>query len=97
MTYFRAAILAALFAGVGVGLVALRVEQTRVAARTLRMESEWVHARRSLWAMQTRVARLQTPRRLRDHVAFMGASFVPLHFVDDIGPGVWLVADRDQE
>jgi hypothetical protein len=69
--------LAVAFAAVALLLVHLRAEQTRAAARALAVESEWVELRRELWRLQTGVARLKAPGRIRDRVEWFDAALVP--------------------
>lgn len=52
-------------AGVGLAVVVLRAEQTRCASGVMALESRWVQQRRTWWGLQTRVARLRTPERMR--------------------------------
>ena len=50
---------------VALAVVFLRSEQTRFAADTLRLERESIALRRQLWRLQTGVARLRSPERVR--------------------------------
>ena len=68
MSVFRACGLFAALGAVAVMLVHLRAEEVRCAARILAMDSDWTQLRRELWRVQTRSARLRTPRRLHERV-----------------------------
>ena len=57
-------------AGIALAIVCLRAEQTRIAAKTLRLEDRWIRQRRELWALQTSIARLRTPDRIRERVHY---------------------------
>jgi hypothetical protein len=66
LTSFRALCLLAVFVAVALNVVALRAEQTRAAALAVNLELEQVAARRELWRLQAKVARLRSPRRIQD-------------------------------
>lgn len=55
-----------LLGGLALATVALRAEQARVAATTLRLESRWVELRRERWSVHAHLARLRTPAQLRE-------------------------------
>jgi hypothetical protein len=57
-------------------LVHLRAEQVRSAARTTDAHAEWVELRAELWAVQSRSARLQTPRRLHERMQNLRTDLV---------------------
>lgn len=65
MSAARAAILLISFVVLALCVVGLRLEQTRAAARAIRLELRQVEARRELWALQARMARLRSPERIR--------------------------------
>jgi len=74
--------------------VHLRVEQTRSAARTLRIESEWIDLRRQRWALQTRAARLRAPDLLRNRVETWQAGLIPPEADKDALTPMRLASDR---
>lgn len=76
MSAGRFCVLTALLAGIALIVVHLRAEQTRCAGRVLRLESQWIQTRRQWWALQTRAARLQAPRRLRDRLEVVQKELV---------------------
>jgi len=51
---------------VAVGVVHLRQEQARLARDVLQLEVEWMQHRRTLWGVQTQIARLRAPAELRE-------------------------------
>ena len=77
MTAVRVSALLGAFAGIALTLVVLRVEQARCAARTVALEAEWVQTRRELWRLQSRVARLRAPGRLRDRMEWLETELTP--------------------
>mgnify|MGYP001583275878 CR=1 FL=1 len=64
-------------AAIGLMVVHLRVEQARCAARIMAIEGEWLSARRELWALQARHARLRAPERIFGHATQLGAGLAP--------------------
>ena len=77
--------------------VHLRVEQTKSAARALRIESDWLTLRREQWELQARAARLRAPERLRDCLAAWQVGLVPPE-ADDTAFSTWrLASDRVPE
>jgi hypothetical protein len=58
-------------------VVCLRAEQARSAARIVNLESQWVNARRSLWSLESRAARLRAPRQVHDRTVFLQTGVVP--------------------
>lgn len=78
----RVAALTILFAAVALPVVYLRTEQTRSVARTLALETEWVEQRRELWRMHAALARLRSPRRVRDSAAYFATNLVEPGFDD---------------
>ncbi|MBI4717216.1 MAG: hypothetical protein HY763_05385 [Planctomycetes bacterium] len=77
MTAFRVCVLFAALALLALAVVYLRTEQTRSAARTLKLESRWVELRRELWQAQTGVARLQAPEQVHDRLGWFQSDLVP--------------------
>lgn len=77
MTALRVCMLIAAFSAIALAVVYLRSEQTRAAARTLAIEAQRVELRRELWRLQTGVARLRTPGRIRERVGWFDAHLVP--------------------
>lgn len=65
------------FAGLALLVVGLRSEQTRTAARVMACESDWMEARRSLWSLQARAARLKSPRQIHDRTNYLQAGVIP--------------------
>lgn len=84
MTIARGCTLLAAFAAIALSVVHLRAEQTRCAARVLRIESDWVRLRGDLWSLQTRIARMRAPDRIHDRATYLATGLVP--------PGVRVVA-----
>ncbi|MGB0716236.1 MAG: hypothetical protein ACPGXK_10180 [Phycisphaerae bacterium] len=68
MSATRASVLLVIFVGLALATVGLRLEQTRAAARAVKFELKQVEARRELWAVQARMARLRSPERIRERV-----------------------------
>jgi hypothetical protein len=64
------------FALIGLTVVYLRAEQTRVAAQTLELEGEWVSLRRELWDAEAHVARLRTPARVHQRLDLFDVDVV---------------------
>ncbi|MCG3132347.1 MAG: hypothetical protein FLDDKLPJ_03185 [Phycisphaerae bacterium] len=62
-----------LLLGTGLGVIHLRTEQSRCAARILSSETERLRLRSELWAYQTGVARLRSPGAVRDRLARLEA------------------------
>ena len=77
MTAFRACVVLAVLAGIALVVVGLRAEQTRCAARTLRLESQWGERRVTLWNLQTHVSRLRAPGCIREKVTRFEAGVIP--------------------
>jgi len=77
LTTQRAVFLLVAFGALALGLVHIRTLQTRAAATAVRMELKQVEARRRLWAIQARVARLRTPDEIRNRVIRFDESVVP--------------------
>ena len=73
----RGCLLIAAFAALALVVVVLRAEQTRCTARILEAEVRWVEARRDLWTLQTRAARLRAPQQVHDRSIFLGSGVVP--------------------
>lgn len=65
MKTLRSVTLIISLAMVGVALVYLRWEQTRIAAGLLRAETRWVELRRDWWSVQASTARFRSPARMR--------------------------------
>lgn len=61
----------------GLGVVHLRTEQARSAARTLALEAKWIELRSRWWEVQSHVARLRTPERIRDRIGRVQTDLVP--------------------
>ena len=80
-------------AAIGFGVVWLRAEQTRAAARTMNLAASWIELRRELWSVQAGVARLRTPRRIREGIVRFDDELVPPAGPTD-GASTSLVHDR---
>lgn len=93
MNAHRVCLLIACFAAVALGVVRIRVEQTRCAARVLNLESQWVELRREWWALQTRAARFRTPQRIHDRVERLHAQLLPPGEETDAESAVRLASD----
>ena len=65
MKTLRCVTLIVSLASVGIGLVYLRWEQTRIAAGLIHAESRWVELRREWWSVQASTARFRSPARMR--------------------------------
>lgn len=89
----RTLVVFGLLAMTAVAVVHIRAEQTRCVHRILKMEREWVEARRELWAIETRGARARTPERVRSRVAMQRDDLVPPE-ADTVVRGSAQVADR---
>lgn len=97
MSITRACGVLTILATVAIGVVHLRVEQTRCAARMLRMEVDRVQIRRELWETQALTARLRSPQRVHDRLDPGGDELVsPLVGLSATGPAR-LVADRPRQ
>ena len=68
MKTLRCVTLIVSLAVIGVGLVYLRWEQTRIAAGLLRAETRWVELRRESWTVQAETARFRSPARIRGRI-----------------------------
>lgn len=86
MTVARGCVLLGCFTAIALAVVHLRSEQTRCAARLAGMDGRWVEIRRELWSVQTRIARLRSPERIRDRVAAFGTGLVPPGVETNAGP-----------
>jgi len=73
----RLVILIAAFAGLGLGVVYVRTEQARSAARTLALELQWIELRGQWWELQGGVARMRTPERIRDRLGWYQSDLKP--------------------
>ena len=73
----RVCLLIAALAGIALGVVYLRAEQTRCGTRLVRLESQWVELRRQWWGLQTRAARLRAPERIVGRATFLQTDLVP--------------------
>lgn len=58
-------------------VVVIRAEQIRCAARILEREVDWVEARRELWTLEARAARLCAPRQVHNRSILLDAGVVP--------------------
>jgi hypothetical protein len=79
-------VLIAAFAVLALIVVVLRAEQARCTARILATEEKWVEARRDLWTLQVRSARLRAPQQVHDRSTFLDAGVVPPHAEEIDGP-----------
>ena len=77
MTLSRVCGLFGVLVVVALAVVYLRVEQTRCAAKTLALESQWIALRRELWQVQTGAARLRAPGRLHDRMEWFDTDLIP--------------------
>jgi hypothetical protein len=57
---------------VGIGVVALRVDQSRTSLRIQRLQSDQVEVQRELWTQEMIIAELRSPRVIRDQAARLG-------------------------
>jgi len=85
----RICVLMLLFACVALGVVYLRVEQTRCAAAALRLEAERTEARHELWRVQTSVARLRSPERLHGRMSWIKTNLVAPTKTDPVLETAW--------
>ena len=76
MSITRGCVLLAAFAAIALSVVHLRAEQTRCAARVLKIESDWVVLRGNLWSLQIRNARMRAPDRIHDRATYLAAGVV---------------------
>lgn len=60
--------LLAAFSVLAVVLVHLRAEQVRMTAGMLNAQTQRMHLRRELWELQTRLARVKSPRRILERM-----------------------------
>lgn len=97
MTAWRISVLAALFAVIALAVVFLRAEQTRAAGRVLRLEAQWVQARRDLWLTRSGVARLRSPEQVHDRTARFGSEVLPPGTKDQTMPVRRLAVGRSRE
>lgn len=77
MNASRLVILIAAFAGLGLGVVYVRTEQARSAARTLALEMQWIELRGEWWELQSGVARMRAPERIRDRLGWYQSDLKP--------------------
>jgi hypothetical protein len=78
----RKCVIIAGFAALALGVVVLRTEQARCTARILATEAKWVEARRDLWTLQVRSARLRAPQQVHDRSVFLESGVVPSHSME---------------
>ncbi len=97
MSAWRISVLAALFAVIALAVVFLRAEQTRAAGRTLRLEAQWVQARRDLWLSRSGVARLRSPEQVHDRAARFGSEVLPPGAIDQMQQGRRLAVGRARD
>ncbi len=64
----RATVLLLAMAGVAMGTVYVRSEQSRMAAAALRNEAKSHDLRRELWSMQASLARVRSPAQIHDRL-----------------------------
>ncbi len=76
MNTFRICMTMILFTIVALGVVHVRVEQTRSAAWALNIESKRIEARQRLWRVQTTVARLRAPQRLHARMSWVDTKLI---------------------
>lgn len=81
MTVARGAVLLGMFGVIALVVVHLRSEETRCAARILKLEGRQDELRREIWGLETRTARLRAPERVRDRVASFQTGLVPPGFM----------------
>lgn len=79
----RGCVVIAAFAALAFLVVVLRTEQARCTARILATEAKWVEARRELWTLQVRSARLRAPQQVHDRSVFLDSGVVPPHASED--------------
>jgi hypothetical protein len=89
----RKCVIIAAFAALALAVVAVRTEQARCTARILATEAKWVEARRELWTLQVRSARLRAPQQVHDRSVFLDSGVVPPH--EDETDGTERVAAKD--
>ena len=97
MTWWRGSILVACLAGIALGLVVLRVEQTRSASRSLQLETRYVELRRRFRDVEASVARLRTPDRIHGHLSRLGYCLSPPWLDQRPNPVGRLVLTRPSE
>lgn len=77
MNATRLAVLMLGFALLGLAAVYVRTEQARSAARTLAIEMQWIELRGVWWELQTDVARLRSPERIRERLGWYQSDLEP--------------------
>lgn len=93
MNAARLALLVVALTGLGLGVVYLRTEQARSAARTLALEMKWIELRGKMWELQTGVARLRAPERIRDRLGWYQSDLRPPG-ESEVGPSPKLVTSE---
>ena len=94
MSSVRVGTLVVVFSVVAICVVHLRAEQTRCAARTLRLEAHRLALQRKAWTLEARTARHRAPQRLHERIENMHPDLVlPVANPSD-RPATRLVADR---
>lgn len=90
----RVGTLVAALCVVAVGVVHLRAEQTRSAARTLRLEADRLALQSKLWTLEARTARHRAPQRLHERIENLNPDLSPPVTNPSDRPATRLVADR---
>ena len=72
MTIARMVGLLLCLAAVGLAVVAMRVEQSRVSWRVQQMQFDQGRLRRELWTQEMELARLRAPGMVRERAARLG-------------------------
>lgn len=97
MMWWRGSMLVACLAGIALVLVVLRVEQTRSASRSLRLETRYVELRRRCRDVEASVARLRTPDRIHGYLSRFGYRLSPPWLDQRPNPAERLVLTRPSE
>lgn len=77
-------------------VVALRIEQTRSAARLMETEARWIDLRSEWWSLQARAARLRTPVRIRSQLGTFESGLIAPDSPDPAAYDVRFAADRPE-
>ncbi len=94
MSSIRVCTLVAVLSVVAIGVVHLRAEQTRSAARTLRLEAHRLALQRKLWTLEARTARHRAPQRLHERIENLHPDLLPPVANPSDRSATRLVADR---
>lgn len=94
MSLLRVGVVIAALVLIALAVVHLRAEQTRCAARIVKLDSRWVELRRQRWTLQTRAVRLQAPQRIHDRLENLQSELIGPEVEMAFPPPARLVSDR---